>query len=179
MGRGKSLAAIANERVPFAAACAWAGIGAGERDRGMKVTCPACGESGALRVYPGHAWCFSERRYFTPVALLAEVWEMDREEAAVKALDKIGYVPAGYAAAFENARRPPEPEREHLATALRIFCERSCPDWKTRQYDAAVAGLLARCLGLLPQVRTAEDSDRWLAACKTVMGRVLNSSNVP
>lgn len=118
--------------------------------------------------------CFSEGRYFTPVTLLAEAWGMDRDEAAVLALRKIGYVAAGYADLWEKAERAPEPALDQLAEALRIYCARACPDWAVRQYDDAVAGTMARCLGLLRSVRTEDDCRKWLAVSKTVMGRVLS-----
>ena len=174
--RKKSLADIANERVPFLAAAAWAGIGTGARDRGMKVSCPSCGESGAMRVYEGHGWCFAERRYFTPVSLLAEFWDMEPDDAAREALDRIGYVPVSYARLWENAQRDPEPAVDQLAEALRVWCSSACPDWQARQYDEAVARLLGRCLWWLREVHTEEDCRLWLAKCKEAMGRVLSAS---
>jgi hypothetical protein len=172
--RQRSLYAIANERVPFDTAMLWAGVGgAGTRERGIKVTCPSCDEAGAMRVYPGHGWCFPERLWLTPVGLLAAKWDMDREEAAIRALKRIGYVPPGYAELFDQVQEPPPPARDDLATALRIWCGRVCPDWQVRQYDPDVAALLARCLGLLPKVQTAEDCRKWLEVSKTVMGRLL------
>lgn len=175
MARQKSLYAIANERISFDKAMAWTGAGTvGTRERGIKATCPLCGERDGMRVYPNHGWCFSERKYFTPVSLLADHWNMDNESAAIKALDLIGYVPPGYAHLWENAVREPEPARDLLAEALRTYCRRISPDWGVRQYDNAVAGMLSRCLGLLPAVRTEEDCRKWLTTCKTVMGRVLS-----
>jgi hypothetical protein len=175
MPRKKSLYAIANERVSFDLAMSWAGAGSpGTRDRGMKATCPSCGEGEALRVYPDHGWCFSEQRYFTPVSLLAGYWRLDNDHAAVKALDKIGYVPPGYARLWDDAERAPEPALDDLAGALRIYCARICPDWVTRQYDEAVARALSRCLGVLPAVRTEEHCRKWLTVSKTVMRRVLS-----
>lgn len=171
----RSLVSIANERVPFLTAAQWAGLGGHERERGLKVTCPCCGGRGSLRVYPGHAYCFGERKFFTVVTLLAEVWEMDRESAAIKALKMIGYAPPGYAELFEYADRDREPAREHLATALRTWCEANCPGWRDRQYAPETAAALARCLTLLPLVRTEDQCSRWLAGCKQVMARVLNS----
>lgn len=171
----KSLSAIANERISFDQAMAWTGAAsAGTRERGVKVACPSCGEEGAMRVYPNHGWCFSEQRYFTSVALLAEHWEMDPEAAALTALKRIGYVAAGYAALWDNVEREREPALDQLAEALRIYCRRTCPNWATRQYDSDVSALLSRCLGLLPAVRTEEDCRKWLGVAKTVMGRVLS-----
>ena len=120
--------------------------------------------------------CFSERRYFSPVGLLAEVWDMEPEDAARQALDKIGYVPVSYARLWESAQREPEPAVADLADALRLWCASACPDWQARQYDEAVAGLLARCLGWLREVRTEDDCLLWLTKCKEAMGRVLSAS---
>jgi hypothetical protein len=171
----KTLYATANRRISFDRAMQWAGqAGAVARDRGVKVVCPVCGEAGALRVYPDHGWCFAEQRYFSPVGLLAEVWEMDREHAAVRALGMAGYVPTGHEALWEDAQREPAPALDDLATALRLYCRRICPDWVTRQYDDGVSGTLAKCLGVLSAVRTEEDCRKWLTVCKTVMGRALS-----
>jgi hypothetical protein len=173
--RKRTLYAIANERIPFDKAMQWAGqAGAVARDRGVKVTCPSCGEDGAMRVYPNHGWCFSQGAYFTPVSLLAEVWEMDRETAARVALDRIGYAPPEYPELWERAQRPLEPALDDLATALRLYCARVCPDWVTRQYEDAVSRKLAACLGALRAVHTEEDCTKWLAVAKTAMGRVLS-----
>lgn len=173
----RTLAAIANERVSFDRAMQLAGqAGAVTRERGVKVTCPSCDEAGAMRVYPGHGYCFAEQRRFSPVALLAEVWDMDPESAAKRVLDQIGYAPPEYPEMWEAAQRPPEPALDDLATALRLYCARVCPDWAARQYEDAVSGLMARCLGALGAVRTEEDCERWLAVAKKVMGRVLGAA---
>ena len=175
VARKKTLYAIANERITFDTAMAWAGEGtAGTRERGMKTTCPACGEQGALRVYPDHGYCFAEQAYLSPVSLLAGKWEMDNDSAAIKVLDRLGYVPAGYAHLWERAGRAPEPARGDLETALSLWCESNCPDWARRQYEPEAARARARCLGLLAKVRTEEDCRKWLAVSKTVMGRVLS-----
>jgi hypothetical protein len=171
---GWSVVAVANEQVSFTRAASWAGLSSGgERDRGLKVTCPSCGGAGALRVYPGHGYCFGERLRYTAVSLLAEVWELDDEHAAKKALDKIGYIPPDYEHARDIAMRQPEPSRENLAAALRIWCEANYPDWPARQYAPAVAARFSRCLGALPSVRTEEHCDRWLVVCKEAMRRAL------
>lgn len=175
MAGKKTLYAIANERISFDRAMQWAGrADAVTRERGVKVTCPSCDETGAMRVYPNHGWCFAEQRYFSPVGLLAEVWEMDNETAAKVALDRIGYAPPEYPELWESAQRPPDPALDDLASALRLYCARVCPDWAARQYEDAVSNLMARCLGALRAVRTEEDCRKWLAVSKTVMGRVLS-----
>ncbi len=167
--------------MPFPTAARWAGIRFyGDTDRGVKVYCPFGevehpdhGREPALRIYPDHGWCFAEQRYFSSVSLLAEVWEVSWQDAAVKALDEIGYVPADYAHLWENAQRVVEPDREALATALIMFCGSHCQGWTEAQYDEQVSEALAKCLGLLRLVQTEEDCRRWLEASKVYMGRCL------
>jgi hypothetical protein len=173
LGRARPAAAVAQERVPFDTALRWVGIDVGTRSRGMKTACPLCGADGAFRVYPDHGWCFAEQKYLSTVGLLAAKWELSREDAALAALEKIGYVLADLAHLWAGAQRRPEPAREDLADALRVWCEARCPDWKARQFESGVAGALARCLGLLPRVRTEDDCELWLRSCKQVMSRVL------
>jgi hypothetical protein len=171
--RRPTLTEIANDRISFHQALAWAGIHTGMRERGMKVDCPVCGGDNSLRVWPDHGWCFSCRKYLSAVTLLAQKWDMRNPDAAFLALDKIGYVPPGYEELWEEARRGPEPARETLGEALRIWCEANCPGWSARQFEPALAVPLSRCLGLLPSVRTEEECDEWLRRCKRVMGKAL------
>lgn len=173
LGKPRPVTAVAEERVSFDLAMRWAGVDTGTRSRGMKTACPLCGEDGAFRVYPDHGYCFAEQKYLGVVSLLAGKWELSREDAAQRALEKIGYVPADLAHLWADAERRPEVARGDLGDALRVWCEAQCADWSARQYDRPVAGALARCLGLLPRVRTAEDCEQWLTVCKQVMGRVL------
>jgi hypothetical protein len=171
----RSLTSIANEKVSFLKALEWAGAPAGRRDRGLKVTCPLCGASAGMRVYPDHGYCFSQRLWVTPVRLLADYWNMEREDAADKALDLIGYVAPDYSSRFaETAAAVQEPARSDLADALRIWCSANCPDWQARQFEPRTARALAGCNALLPQVRSASDCDAWLAGCKRIMGKALN-----
>jgi hypothetical protein len=171
--RRKTAVQVANEKVPFPVAAGWAGLGSDSRERGMKVTCLSCGGQGALRVYPTHGYCFGERKGYSSVSLLAEFWQTDREHAAIRALAKIGYKLPDYTDLWVLASRDPEPAREALAVALQTWCEANCPDWRTRQYDPAVARKFSLCKGLLPLVRTEEDCCLWLERCKGAMGRVL------
>jgi hypothetical protein len=175
MARKRSLAALAAEQVPFAVAARWAGLDGGDRDHGVKVSCPSCGGKGDARLYPSGLWCFSEAKRFGTVALLALVWNMDRETAAGQALARYGYTPPGYGSLFREARREPEPAREDLADALRIWCAANCRDWTTVQYDRAVSGKLAECLSLLPLVTTAGQCGEWLERCKAAMSRAFAS----
>lgn len=179
----RSLTAVANARVPFPLAASWAGVISGEHGDGVKVRCPFGavehsdgGKEPALRVYHDHGWCFAENRYFSTVSLLAEVWQVSREDAAVEALARIGYKPADYAHLWEQAAREPEPDRGALARALTDWCFTECPDWAQRRVMPEVAWALGRCLGLLPGVHSADDCLTWLAGSQYVMARVLQST---
>lgn len=168
----KPLARIANEQVPFARAASWAGL-RGVSDRGTRDTCPKCGHEASFRGYPDHGFCHQCRTYFSAVTLLAAVWEMTSFDAARKALDQIGYVPLDYAGQWVHAQREPELDRPALARALRTWCAANIDGWEHRQLDAYPAQVLARCLGLLPKVRTVQDCDEWLSRCTQVMARTL------
>lgn len=170
--RPPSPVAEANRRIPFDTAMGWAAKAAGTRARGVKATCPLCGSDGGIRVFPDHGYCFSEKRYISVVTLLAAVWDMEREDAALKALADYGYVPVSLAHLWEHAQRDPEVARAELAQALAIWCEASIPGWAARQYEPAVTRKRSACLALLPRVRTEDDCERWLAACKEAMRRV-------
>lgn len=135
---------------------------------------PDGGAEPAFRVYPDHGWCFACQRYFSPVSLLAVAWELDREDAAAEALRRYGWKPASYAHLWEEAQREPLPDREALAGALTAWCASQCADWRQRQYDQLVSGQLARCLSLLPLVRTRDDCGIWLEACKKAMAHYLS-----
>jgi predicted RNA-binding Zn-ribbon protein involved in translation (DUF1610 family) len=170
--RPPTLTDIANERVPFSLAASWLGIET--RERGVKADCPLCGSAKAMRMYEDHGWCNSCRTYLSAVGLLAESWKLDRDDAAYRALDRIGYRPMEFGHLWEEASAEPEPAREELADALRVWCGANCPDWDSLQFDPEVAGMLARLLGILPKVRTRQQCAKWLAAGKTAMGRVLS-----
>jgi hypothetical protein len=166
----QKLTALANEVVPFAAAVRWAGLPA-VSSRGTKTDCVRCGSSSALRLYDGHGWCFSCQTRFSAVVLLAEVWEMNYAEAAMAALGRIGYAPAGYEARWEQARQPAGLDLPQLGEALKTWCAANIADWEHRQYEQRAAHVLAFCLGLLPCVRTEQDCGSWLARCKQAMQR--------
>lgn len=174
-GREPSVTAVANREVPFATALAWTGLADGMRDRGVKVTCPGCGEPDALRLWADHGWCFAERKRFSTVLLLAAAWDMDAATAAATALERVGYVPPDYAALLLAPPPEPEPGRDDLAEALRIWCRSACPDWTARQYDEAVSRKLADCLSVLPGVHSEQACRKWLAVSKRAMGRVLSA----
>lgn len=185
--RSKSLAALANARVPFVLAAQWAGIEVyGEPgERGIRAWCPFGpvehpdgGSEAAMRVYSDHGWCFSESRYFSVTSLLAEVWQLEREDAAAEALRRFGYVPADYAHLFAQASAPPLPDRDELAAALVTWCEAQCRSWRQAAYHPGVSRQLSRCLGLLPLVVTGEDCETWLNAAKEAMQEVLLRVNL-
>jgi hypothetical protein len=172
MPRPPTLTDLADTHVPWATALRWAKLNA-PLERGNRDDCPACGSRGAFRAYDDHGFCWNCRGYFSVTGLLAVVWEMDLEDAALRALDQIGYVPLSFAHRWEHVQREIAPDPGQLELALVTWCEAACPEWTRRRYDKAVANRLARCLGLLPKVKTSQDAETWLSACKQVMGRCL------
>jgi|GEM_PF-2670815 len=175
MSPARSLAAEADEHVPFATACSWARISA-PSPRGARDSCPKCGE-GALKVWPDHAFCFACRAYLTVTRLLALAWELSEDDAAAQALDRIGWVPASFAHLWEDSSRQPAPDRGELERALKAWCAAAVPDWAARQYDQPVARKLSLCLGLLADVHTEADCTVWMDGCRRAMGRVLGSGD--
>jgi hypothetical protein len=169
------LARIANEQVPFSQAASWAGL-RGVSDRGTRDTCPKCGHEASFRGYLDHGFCHQCRTYFSTVTLLAVKWEMTNFDAARRALDQIGYVPLDYAGEWEHAQREPELDTPALARALRTWCAANLPGWESKQLDPGPAHVLARCLGLLPRVKTEQDCDEWLRRCTQVMGRLFGKA---
>jgi hypothetical protein len=167
--RVKSLVTEANEHVPFASAASWAGL----RDpspRGARDTCLHCGED-ALKVYPDHAFCFACRWWFTATRLLAAVWEVSEEDAAVRALERVNYIPLDYAHRWDAVDREPEPDRGLLEEALRTWCAANLPGWEQLQYRKDAARLHARCIELLDRVHTEADCKLWLSKCKVAMSQ--------
>lgn len=177
---------LANRYVNMISACRMAGMDVPDdvRDRGSKVHCPFGtfshpdgGRDKAFRLYFDHGYCFAESEYFSPVKLCAWMWDVTFEQAALEMLDRSGYRPLSYAQHWQDVvRAVPEPDRGALAQALSAYCARLDPGWAERQYDAAVSEYLARCLGLLPQVRTEADCSLWLGACKRAMQAVLRKA---
>lgn len=167
----KPLTQIAEEQVSFALAASWVSITVAER--GYRYDCFACGSGGAFKAYADHAWCHSCRTYFSAVSLLARKWDLEPEDAARAALERIGYVPLDYAGEWKHAQRSPDLDLPALGDALRTWCAASIPGWAARSTEPRPARALALCLGLLPEVRTEEDCATWLARCKQVMGRAL------
>lgn len=173
LSRKESLVSIADRVVPFPTAARWGGIDVGGR---AKTYCPwgafehdDGGREQAFRVYDDHGYCFAEQKYFTVTILLAQAWEVSRDDAAVRALRDFGWRPVGYAHLWEHAQREPEPDRDALRKALVLWCEDRCPDWEDRQYSDAASKKLTRCYGLLQLVHTPADCEKWLVACKQAM----------
>lgn len=176
-GAPEKVTAVANREVSFALALRWTGLGDAVRGRGMKATCPRCGERDVLMIYPDHAWCWAEGKRFSTVLLLAACWDMEPDDAADAALKRIGYVPPDYASVLLGPPPPePDPERDDLAEALRIFCRAQAADWTVLQYDDAVARKLAQCLSVLPAVHSEAACRKWLATSKIAMTRVISAA---
>lgn len=179
----QSPVAAANRAVPFALACAWAGLDVpGDvASGGYKTYCPFGeiahddgGAEPAFRVYTDHGYCFACAESFSPVKLCALAWDLTAEEAAREMLERAGVADPDYR---EHWKRlvdwSQRPDVDSLARTLRTYCAAVCPQWRVRQYDRPVADKLAACLRLLGMVRTEEDCRTWLAGCKQAMAQVL------
>lgn len=181
---GQSPVSLANAKIPFPVACGWAGIDVpGDvTENGLKVYCPFGewahedgGAAPALRVYPDHAYCFAEAEWFTPVKLCALSWDCTPDEAAREMLSRAGIADPDYRQQWQRLVDYSQlPDLDGLAGSLRVFCARTDPAWKARQYDGPVADKLADCLKLLALVRTEQDCRTWLAGCKKAMEQVLS-----
>ncbi len=180
----------ADEQVPIALAARMIGVqGLGEEgDTGRasrKLRCPFGeiyhsdgGAEPSLRLYPetNHAHCFAGCGTWGPVALLVAAWDVSPRTAARELLGAAGltYSSNWGRLTWEDATTVDLPiDRTQLAEALKTFCHRIDPDFRTRQYDPVVAGFLSRCLGLLPGVATDGAVQAWMTGCKEVMRRVL------
>ena len=91
--------ALANRQVPFARACAWAGmeVPGDVAASGYKTYCPwgelahdDGGAEPAFRVYSDHGYCFACQEAFSPVKLCALAWDCTPEEAAPASFGREG-----------------------------------------------------------------------------------------
>lgn len=173
---------VANQVVDFPAACRHAGIDVPEaRDHGTRAWCPFGefshpdgGQEKAMRVWRDHGFCFAEWRYFTPVSMFAEFGGILQEDAARQLLDLAGYRPASWQQRWHQLLHPvAEVDKTSLVASLQIWLTSRYPGWEQRQYDAAVASALAKCLGLLSLVTTGPDCRQWLSGSQQVMAQVL------
>lgn len=107
--------------------------------------------------------------------LCAVAWDCTAEEAARQMLELAGVADPDYREQWKRLTDWSQPpDIDGLASALRVWCGRTVPQWRVRQYDSGVAAKLAACLGLLSRVRTEEDCRAWLAGCKKAMAQVLD-----
>lgn len=179
MAEFQSSIARANQVVPFASACRYAGMTdvPAPRDTGSRAYCPFGelnhpdeGRDKALRIYYDHGFCFAEWLYLTPVRIYAMMHELDDEYAARELLVQHGDQPASYEERWAGAAGfVLEPDRNALAEALRTWLSATYADWNNRQYDPLIAGILARCLGLLSRVVSESDCEMWLKLSKQAM----------
>ena len=181
----KNLSDEANSRVSIFLVCGWIGVDVEAKDWGssIKTYCPFGdffhsdrGKEPAFRVYAdtNSAYCFSCKKYFSPVSLYAAARDMTNKEAAETLLEKVGYKPPSAKGLWEEVRpKEAEPDTSMLNKALRTYCQRICPTWNKKQFEPGVAEILGKCLELLDVVKTMQDSDKWLKVSKEVMRRTL------
>lgn len=132
------------------------------------------GRERAMRNYGDHAYCFAGCGSFTPVTMVALAMDLSRDDAAEWILERTGFVePTWQARVAALQARVETVDTDVLAEVLREECRRLDPQWETRQYDEGVSRALARCLSILPDVKTAADARTWKQGVTTVMASVL------
>lgn len=137
------------------------------------------GLSKAMRVYlaSNRVYCFSCSKQYSPVSLLAATKDCPWNAAAIQLLEDFGYKPKTIQERWAEATATinTEPDTLALAEALKMYCSTLISDWHMRQLDDDIAGILNKCLELLPSVKTDEDAIKWLDTTKIVMKRKLTN----
>lgn len=177
--------ALANQ-LGIIAACEMAGIDVrSSARRSAKLHCPFGeyshpdgGKEPAFRIYPGdssHAWCFACQEYYSPVGLLAAVWDVTQDQAATEMLKRAGWTKPPYSEQWTEAIEPARPDLQTVGKALLVWCDANIPGWKYRQLDDVPSLWLSKCLGLLVSVSTEDEARQWLAGCQQVMADVMGA----
>ncbi len=174
-----SLIWTANEKIPIALACSWAGMDVSEGEGNRKLRCPFgeyahsdSGSAASFRIYEdtNHAFCFACARYWSPVSLMAEVWDCARAEAADRMCKMAGITPPDWKQRWDELHQPMPPDTASLGEALKRWCARvHGPGWETEQFESGLADPLAACLGVLSLVTTDEQAAMWLDSSKLIM----------
>lgn len=177
----------ANKKVSIYLVCGLVGVDVSEGREGssIKTYCPFGrfyhsdgGKEAAFRVYAetNSAYCFSCKKYFSPVSLYSSATDVSYKNSAEYLLDKIGYRKPTVEEIWNNVQpKEPEPDKSMLNKALRLYCQRISTDWSKDQFKASVADILDKCLALLDSVTTSQEADYWLNSSKEVMSRIIRS----
>jgi len=173
-----SMTTIANDQVPIAQACRWAGLDIPDGFGNRKTSCPFGiihsdgGIAASFRLYEdtNHAFCFACAKSWTPVSLMADYWDCGRPEAAEKICKLAGLRGEGWQDRWDALHQPVVPDRAALAEALKTWCLRMRgPSWQVEQFQPEFAVPLGDCLSYLPLVFTRGDSEEWLLGSKQVL----------
>ena len=169
--KNKSLIDEANERVPIELACRLVGVDIedGLEGRSVKTYCPFGrffhsdgGKEPALRIYgeSNSAYCFSCKKYFTPVTLISDAFDMSKKQAAMDLLERVGWKPLSAAEMWAGVQpKPLEPDRTLLSHALIVYCSRIDSDWQKSQFNPKISSVLDKCLSLLEQVTNDAEAE--------------------
>jgi hypothetical protein len=181
---------IANEQIKIADVLTNLGIHvqvAGSNGTSKKLHCPFgevyhsdSGYEKTMRVFQktNSAYCFRCNQSYDPVSLAAVVWDVSRQNAALRLLEASDFKPKSLEERWSDAVRVPTIAVDllSLADALKVYCSGISPDWNVRQLDDQVGSKLNACLALLSAVKTDTDAVKWLEVCKQVMSKVLERS---
>jgi hypothetical protein len=183
-----SLIEQANKKVSIYLVCNLIGVDVeGRQGSSIKTYCPFGdffhsdgGKEPAFRVYgeTNSAYCFSCKKYFTPVSLYSNATDLTTKQSAEDLLEKVGYKEPSFEEIWSNVQpKDPEPDTSMLSKALRVYCERVSKNWSKEQFKTEVASVLDKCLSLLDVVKTSEDSEYWLTTSKQIMFRVIDTED--
>lgn len=185
----ESSISLANSKISIYSVCSLVGVEIPEGREGssIKTYCPFGifyhsdgGKEPAFRAYPesNTAYCFSCKKYFTPVSLYSACTDLSKKASAETLLEMIGYKKPSPEEVWNNVQpREPDVDKSMLGMALKTYCERICSSWSKRQLDGIVADRLDSCLSLLSKVSSSEEAEYWLRASKEVMLRTIGDDD--
>lgn len=136
------------------------------------------GSSKAFRIYSNtnSAYCFACSEYFSPVKLYATAKDVSYREAAEIILDLSGWVEETIESKWENLTKEVEYDTSSLPEVLDLFCSRLIPSWSIERVETPYRENLAKCLEVIPKIKTQEQAIRWLEVSKSVMRKVINEN---
>jgi hypothetical protein len=173
----------ANLKVPMIVACHAIGMKVDEGST-KKMYCPFGefshldgGDEPAFRVYSDHAFCFACWKWYSPVGLCVAEWEVTEDSAAETLMRLAGVAPESYQEVWDRVTEEVTVDTRAVGDALEIYCARNFPRWERLKYTDEVALYLARCRGLLVQVKSESEARQWLEGCSRVMDTVLRRAD--
>lgn len=176
-----ALIELANSRVSMSDTYRLLGIPDGEyASSGAKVDCPFADifhptDRKTFRVYnDSGGYCFVCTERYSPVSITSLMKNVSPTDAAEALLQATGYAPKSPDERFADAAEDRPVDRDSLAEALKLYCERTFPLWDVDQFEERVSARLRSVLDILPRVTTPEQSRVWLERAKEAITTTMN-----